>query len=219
MIDKMYIIEKDIETKIEIKNSKFICNLMIAHSEEEANKKLEVIKKKYYDARHNCFGYRIGINKLYEKQNDDGEPRGTAGVPILNTLKQNDLTNCISIVTRYFGGILLGSSGLLRAYVESTNESIQQSTKSQIYMGQIVNIDTDYSHFNIIENYLRDFENIYQIKKIFSENINIEYIIEDSNIDLIEKNLLNITNGKININILDKVYFSIFNKKPKIINI
>lgn len=108
-MNKLITIYEDIENEIVIKKSKFIANLIYVKTEEEAKNKIYEIKKKYHDARHNCIAYRIlnEDNKIVEKFSDDGEPSGTAGGPMLNILQKNNMVNCLIIVTRYFGGILL----------------------------------------------------------------------------------------------------------------
>lgn len=108
-MNKLITIYEDIENEIVIKKSKFIANFIYVKTEEEAKNKIYEIKKKYHDARHNCISYRIlnEDNKIVEKFSDDGEPSGTAGGPMLNILQKNNMVNCLIIVTRYFGGILL----------------------------------------------------------------------------------------------------------------
>ena len=115
------IIEKTSAEIVE-KKSKFICNVFHVESIDEAEKYICEIKKKYHDARHNCYAY--SIENEITKSSDDGEPSGTAGVPILNILKGKNLSNIIVIVTRYFGGILLGTGGLVRAYSEATQKAL-----------------------------------------------------------------------------------------------
>ena len=108
----MRVILENKTAEIVEKKSRFIANIFYVESVEAAEEKLAEIKKKHYDAKHNCFAYIIGTNGEQVKSSDDGEPQGTAGHPMLDILKGNDLTNCIAIVTRYFGGTLLGTGGL-----------------------------------------------------------------------------------------------------------
>ena len=213
----MNIIKNNIKTQIEIKNSKFICNLIYVDNEDAADLELEKIKKEHYDARHNCFAYILGKNCNIKKQSDDGEPRGTAGIPILNVLENKNLTNCIAVVTRYFGGVLLGAGGLLRAYVDSVTEAINKADILEVYEGVSFNINTDYQHFGSIEKLFESFENVHLVKSSFSEKIIIEYVCPMDDFDNIKNKLVNITNGKIELNILENLYFSIFDNKIKII--
>ena len=109
-MEKFFSIDKNTEVEITVKKSKFIANLIKVDNQEMANEKLKEIKKKYHDARHNCFAYRVyEEDNLIERFSDDGEPSGTAGSPMLNILQKNDIANALVVVTRYFGGILLGT--------------------------------------------------------------------------------------------------------------
>ena len=123
-------IKENIQAEIVVKKSKFICNLIKIETQEEAEDIIKQIKKKYYDARHNCVAYRvIKDERIIERSSDDGEPSGTAGGPMLNILQKSDFCNVLVIVTRYFGGILLGTGGLVRAYSEATIDAINNAEK------------------------------------------------------------------------------------------
>lgn len=124
----MKTIKEDVSTQIIEKKSKFIANLFYVTSEEEAKEKLEKTRKKYYDAKHHCYAYRIADAKnVIEKASDDGEPSGTAGAPMLHLLNKLELANVLLVVTRYFGGILLGTGGLIRAYTQVSQSAIEKS--------------------------------------------------------------------------------------------
>ena len=110
----MKVITSEATAEVVEKKSRFIANLFYISSEDEAESKLNEIRKKHYDAKHNCYAYVIGKDAETLKSSDDGEPSGTAGHPMLDILKGNNLTNCIAIVTRYFGGTLLGTGGLVK---------------------------------------------------------------------------------------------------------
>ena len=125
----MKTIKENVNAQISEKKSKFIADLIYVSSEEEAQANLEQIRKKYYDARHHCFAYRIlEKDTILERASDDGEPSGTAGTPMLNLLSKNDLMNVLLVVTRYFGGILLGTGGLVRAYTEASQQAIKKAS-------------------------------------------------------------------------------------------
>ncbi len=125
----MKTIKENVNAQISEKKSKFIADLIYVSSEEEAQANLEQIRKKYYDARHHCFAYRIlEKDTILERASDDGEPSGTAGAPMLNLLSKNDLMNVLLVVTRYFGGILLGTGGLVRAYTEASQQAIKKAS-------------------------------------------------------------------------------------------
>lgn len=117
-------IQRDIQHEIIIEKSRFICTLRKVESEVEATDYLKAIKKQYWDATHNCSAYIIGMNMEQQRSSDDGEPSGTAGIPMLEVLKKRGLHNVLAVVTRYFGGVKLGAGGLIRAYGRSVSEAI-----------------------------------------------------------------------------------------------
>ena len=129
-MDGFITIKEDTEYVLVEKKSKFIANLIKVSNQEEAEEKIKYFKKKYFDARHNCVAYRVMEDStIIEKSSDDGEPSGTAGGPMLNILQKNNLCNVLIVVTRYFGGILLGTGGLVRAYSDSLIGAIGNSKK------------------------------------------------------------------------------------------
>lgn len=141
-MEEFITILKNETAEIVEKKSKFIANLFHVESVEEAENRIKDIKKKYHDARHNCIAYRVAENgQIIEKSSDDGEPSGTAGGPMLNILQKNNLCNLVIVVTRYFGGILLGTGGLVRAYSEVTQQAIEKSTKVIKVIGREMIID------------------------------------------------------------------------------
>ena len=129
-------IKSNVQAEIVEKKSKFIANLFYVDSIKQAEKLIQETKQKYHDARHNCVAYRIiEEDSIVEKASDDGEPSGTAGLPMLHILQTNNLANVLIIVTRYFGGILLGTGGLVRAYSNSLIEAIGKSEKQEKCLG------------------------------------------------------------------------------------
>lgn len=164
-------IKENIQTEIIVKKSKFICNLIKVESQEEAENKIKIIKKKYYDARHNCIAYRVIENeKIIEKSSDDGEPSGTAGGPMLNILQKNNICNVVCIVTRYFGGILLGTGGLVRSYSDSLLNAIDNSTKIEKCIGLEFETEIDYNNLETFKYYCK-------INNIFIEDLKYSDII------------------------------------------
>lgn len=174
-------IESDISSEIVEKKSKFICNLIKVQSQEEAEKKIKEIKKKYFDARHNCVAYRVYEDERFiEKASDDGEPSGTAGGPMLNILKNQNLGNVLAVVTRYFGGILLGTGGLVRAYSDATIKAIENAKKVKKILGQSMSVILEYQYFNTFKYYCQKNDiNIVDIK--YLDNI-VCNIVMDENI-------------------------------------
>lgn len=150
------------------KKSKFIASIFPVQSTLEAEEIIKETRKKYHDARHNCIAYRVMQNgKVAEKCNDDGEPAGTAGTPILMILQKNNLCNLLVIVTRYFGGILLGTGGLVSCYSEVTIKAISNAEKIIKCRGVEANVITNYSNLELFRYYCK-------IKNI--NIINIEYL-------------------------------------------
>ena len=143
-------ISQNTEFEIKEKKSKFIAHLIYIESKIDAEDKIKEFKKKYHDARHNCYAYRVqdGDN-MYEKANDDGEPSGTAGAPMLNILQKSNLCNVIVIVTRYFGGILLGTGGLVRCYSGAAQGVIEKASKIEIERGTEFKIKVEYNIIGI----------------------------------------------------------------------
>ena len=139
----------------EIQKSKFIASVRNVESEDEAREFLRETKKKFFDATHNCSAWILGENGDKQKSNDDGEPGGTAGNPILETIKKNKLTNIIVVVTRYFGGIKLGAGGLVRAYSRSASLGIDAAAIVERKIFRKVNITVEYSLLAQVENFLR----------------------------------------------------------------
>ena len=138
------------------KKSKFIANLYYVENKEQAENKIKELKKKYFDARHNCVAYRVIENEnIIEKSSDDGEPSGTAGAPMLNILQKNNLCNVLIVVTRYFGGILLGTGGLVRCYSEATIRAIENADKIEICQGVEFKVRLEYSELENFKYYCK----------------------------------------------------------------
>ncbi len=164
-------IKEEVYVEIVEKKSKFIAHLFPVENVEEAENIIKETKKKYYDARHNCIAYRIvDKSKVIEKASDDGEPSGTAGGPMLNILQKNNLANILVIVTRYFGGILLGTGGLVRAYSDSLIKAIELSTKVEKCLGTELNVYIKYTYYETFKHYCKK-NNINIVDSQYLENI------------------------------------------------
>ncbi|MCI9246632.1 MAG: YigZ family protein [Clostridia bacterium] len=152
----MKTIEKEVSAEIVEKKSKFIGNLFYVENVKEAEAKLEEIRKKYHDARHHCFAYRIiEDNHVVERANDDGEPSGTAGAPMLQLLSKNEIVNSLVVVTRYFGGILLGTGGLVRAYSQATAEAMQKAKWIGLEKGEVIKLSVSYQNLAYLQYYCK----------------------------------------------------------------
>ncbi len=164
-------IKENVVAEIVEKKSKFIANLIYVDNTRDAENIIKDIKKKYFDARHNCIAYRIVENeKIVERSSDDGEPSGTAGAPMLTILQKNNLANVLVIVTRYFGGILLGTGGLVRAYSESTIKAIEEADKVEMILGEELEVVLDYNNFENFKYYCKNNE-INIVNPQYTENI------------------------------------------------
>lgn len=172
-------ISENVTKELIEKKSKFIANIFYIETIEEGEELIKKIQKKYFDARHNCFAYRIITSKgVYEKSSDDGEPSGTAGAPMLNILQKNNISNILVIVTRYFGGILLGTGGLVRAYSDSLLLALEKAKKIQKCVGEILQIEVGYNNFEKFK-YCCNKEEVNIIESEFLENIACKIEIEE----------------------------------------
>ena len=184
-----YTIYNDVQTEITEKKSKFIANIYKVESVEQAEEKIKSIKKKYFDAKHHCIAYRIQDNNgIIEKFSDDGEPSGTAGAPMLTILQKNNLCNVIVIVTRYFGGILLGTGGLVRAYSDVTLNVIKESILVEKVEGLQIKLKTKYSNLEIFKYYCKK-NNINIINIEYQEEIIIKIEIEKDKKEIFFKDI------------------------------
>lgn len=181
------ILEKNTTAEIIEKKSRFIANLFYVETPQEAEDKIKQVKKKYYDAKHNCFAYiTLNGNEIQKKCSDDGEPSGTAGAPMLEILEKQSIYNVVVIVTRYFGGILLGTGGLVRAYSDSLKEAIKKSTLVEQESGYEAEIKLPYADFEKFKYYC----NKNNINIINSEYL--DFIICKIEVNDAEKNRLEI---------------------------
>lgn len=197
-MDKYYCFRTPVTNSITIKRSEFITNLIPVTSEQEIEEHLKNLRKKYYDATHNCYAYILGTNnEIKYKASDDGEPSRTAGVPILDSLQKNNLTNCLCVVTRYFGGIKLGAGGLVRAYSESASSAISLITDlEEIIEKTKITITLSYDLTNIV---LKQMNSYTLIDKNFLNDVVLTYELPKEKRDEVIANLINSTNGKISI--------------------
>lgn len=194
----MYRIQEEIENTIIIQKSEFITHLFRVETIDDVNNILDNIRKKYYDATHNCYAYILGDKQDIQKCSDDGEPAKTAGAPMIDVLKKNNMTNILAVVTRYFGGILLGAGGLVRAYSSSVSEALN---KAKLYDTLDVTdfiITTSYSGYNTILN----IKEINIIDTSFTDSVIITGYVEKEIFDKLEEILYK---NKIDPNSLKKI--------------
>ena len=192
----MNTINKEFSTTIEIKKSKFIATLIPVETVDAVNEALKRVRKKYYDATHNCYSYIIGQDGTTYKYSDDGEPSQTAGIIIYNALSKNNLTNILCIVTRYFGGIKLGAGGLVRAYAQATSDVISASEILEIIEYANLKITFDYSYTTQI---LKMFSEEEKVDQSYTDKVTLEYKIPICKINAYKEQLIELTNGSIKI--------------------
>lgn len=181
----MYTINNNCTNEIIIKNSRFICVLYKIKKTDEVTELINKTKEIYPDATHYCYAY---IVNNFKKASDDGEPGGTAGTPMLKVLENNNLTNILAIVIRYFGGIKLGASGLIRAYTKSITTTLSTVTIKKLIKGFNIDITFNYNRIKEIDYLLKD---IKINNKTFEDNITYNLDIEENFLDTITNNKIN----------------------------
>lgn len=173
------------------KGSKFLAFAYPLKTEEEAKNYVGQLKKEYHDARHHCYAYRLGAQKTVFRVNDDGEPSGTAGKPILGQILSNDLTNILIVVVRYFGGTLLGTSGLIQAYKESSADAIKNAAIIDCFVYSNVRVKFDYIQLNAVMKVIKDYE-IEPSEQLFDTECNILLKIKKEKEEMVLKKLKSI---------------------------
>lgn len=208
MLSYYYTVKPSGSDEIVIQKSRFIGYVKRVESEEEAQSFIQEIKKKHYDATHNCSAYLIGEHDEIQKANDDGEPSGTAGVPILEVLKKQHLKDTAVVVTRYFGGIKLGAGGLIRAYGSTTSQAIKTTgiVKRQLMKG--FSITVDYGLLGKLENVLRNSDHIIETIN-YLDNVEFIVYVEDGNEEEFQSWIVDLTNDNATITKKDAKYIEI----------
>ena len=201
-------IENSYFTEWEISKSRFLTYLKHVENEKDAQEFINSIKKKHFDARHNCSAYIIGERSEIQKSSDDGEPSGTAGSPMLEVLKKNELSDIVVVVTRYFGGIKLGAGGLIRAYGKSVTLGLEVS---QIVKKSIFNcyqLEINYDLLGMLENYLHQNE-IRIPDKAYTDKVIFTILLPQNITDTTLKDITNLTAARCNIHELEPIYLNI----------
>src|SRR3954465_11611829 len=205
MLSQYYTVKENGEHEIVIQKSRFISHVARAETEEAAQEFIQRIKKENWNATHNCSAYLIGENDHIQKANDDGEPSGTAGVPILEVLKKKELKDTAVVVTRYFGGIKLGAGGLIRAYSKATSEGINATGVVIRKLMRVISTTVDYTWLGKLENELRS--SIYQIKEIqYLDQVFIHIFAEEEKRQEYIDWMTELTNGQAQISDGDMLY-------------
>lgn len=195
MLPHFYTVKGYGETEIIIQKSRFIANVARAENEQAAQQFIEKIKKEHWSATHNCSAYLIGENDQIQKANDDGEPSGTAGVPILEVLKKKKLKNTVAVITRYFGGIKLGAGGLIRAYGKAASEGIKTAGTVERVLMKVIHTKVDYTWLGKLENELRS--SSYTLKEIhYQDKVEIEVFVAENETENFKEWMISLTNGQ-----------------------
>lgn len=184
--------------EIEEKKSLFIAHIYHVESEEEAVCNINEVKKKYWDARHNCYAYVVGERAELQRFSDDGEPQGTAGKPILDIITKSGIYNCLIVVTRYFGGTLLGTGGLIRAYQAAAKEGLAHSTVLDVMPGIRGEMNTDYNSIGKIQ-YICAEMGIDILQTEYTENVHIEIVTELEKYGQFVQKITDAFSGKIDV--------------------
>ena len=189
-------IKEDGQVQEEIKKSRFICHAKRVYSEEEARDFITAIKKEHYKATHNCSAFIVGERSEIKRTSDDGEPSGTAGVPMLGVLENHNLTNVCVVVTRYFGGIKLGAGGLIRAYAGSVALAVKEIGIIEIKEQAGIQIHMTYAQYQEYGNFLKE-HNLIELETNFTEKVDTMIFIDKEKKDGIKADLIEFFNGKV----------------------
>ena len=205
MLSRYFTVKEYGEHEIIIQKSRFIAQIKRAETEAEAQAFIQEVKKKHWNATHNCSAYLIGEHDQIQKANDDGEPGGTAGVPMLEVLKKRNLKDTVVVVTRYFGGIKLGAGGLIRAYGKATSEGLDAIGIVERILKQVIHTTIDYTWLGKIEKELRASE--HKIKEIhYLDKVEIETYVDESLVPSFREWMIELTNGQCTIRQGETVY-------------
>ncbi len=200
------VVTKEGTGEIVEKKSRFIGSTFAVESVEEAEKRIAEVSKKYWDARHNCYAYVIGKNSENTRCSDNGEPSGTAGKPILEVITGAGLTNTLVIVTRYFGGALLGTGGLVRAYTQAAQAAIAASETGEMVYARQLTLEVAYNMINNVKYFLEQ-NKISISDPRYTENVQYDICVREEDKDRITEGLIQKCEGKITITEGDAGYY------------
>lgn len=212
MLEKYRTVLEGGEGEIVEKKSRFIASVRLAESEEEALAFIEEVRKKYWDARHNCYAYSVGTNREYTRCSDDGEPSGTAGRPMLDVILGEELYNVAVVVTRYFGGVLLGTGGLVRAYSRTVQEGLANSCVIEKRRGVSLQVTTDYSGIGKIQ-YLAGERNVPVLDAVYTDQVIMKLLVPDGEVERMKKAITEGTSGRAGLEIEKELYFAVLDGK------
>ncbi len=188
------------------KKSRFIATVFRVENVQEAEDRIAEMQKKYWDARHNCYAFVIGADMSVSRCSDNGEPSGTAGKPILEVIKGSGVTNVLIVVTRYFGGVLLGTGGLVRAYTQAAQAGLTASVIGDMCYGERLHLTADYGMINNIQYFLRQ-EEIPLENEIYTDKVEYDITVRSEDVTRVTDGLIQKTEGKIAISKIEEGYF------------
>ena len=185
------------ETELAEKRSRFIGQVWRVSSEEEARARIEETKKKHYDARHNCWCYRIRAGGV-ERYSDDGEPQGTAGQPMLNVFQREDVTDVACVVTRYFGGVLLGAGGLVRAYTQSAKDALDAAGISVVRRWVAMEVPCTYAQFESMRREVTSFDGVVE-RVDYGADVLLSALLPEEKAQTFAARVLDVTAGAVEV--------------------
>lgn len=196
MLNSYHTVRENGRSEIEIKKSRFICSLKRVETEEEAKEFVQKIKKEHWKANHNCSAFVIGEKNEIQRSSDDGEPSGTAGVPMLEVLKKNQLINVAAVVTRYFGGTKLGTGGLIRAYTHSVSHALNEIGIVEGTLQQEISVHITYPQLGKLENFLE--HQGYPVKDtLYTDQVTVICFVKETEVPSFTSSLIELLNGQV----------------------
>lgn len=207
MLEEYRTVYEGKEAEIIEKKSRFIATVRLVKTEEEALAFIEEMKKKYWNASHNCFAYVLGERGEILRASDDGEPSGTAGKPMLDVLRGEGLHDTAVVVTRYFGGTLLGTGGLVRAYSKAVQEGLAKSSLITKYHGTLLEIGTDYNGVGKLQ-YLFGQNKIPVMDAQYAEDVKFQILVKKSQEEEIKKAVTEATSARASVTVLKELYYA-----------
>lgn len=201
-----FTIKDEVSSQFEEKKSVFIGHIKRVYNEDEAKEFISKIKSEHREARHNVYAYVIGENMGIQRYSDDGEPQGTGGIPVLEVIKKNEITDVVVVVTRYFGGILLGKGGLVRAYSKGAALAVSEGGIVEKVKGLVIDVIIDYDMLGKVQ-YLFE-QNLWHTENIdYTDKVKLTMYCPKDIIEVVQSSIIETTNGKCEIIIGDEDYY------------
>ncbi|WP_430616811.1 hypothetical protein IGJ66_000623 [Enterococcus sp. DIV0176] len=196
MIERYLTVKEDSQSEIEIKKSRFICSFKRVTTEEEAKTFIQAVKKEHWKANHNCSAFVIGDKSEIQRSSDDGEPSGTAGIPMLEVLKKNELINVVAVVTRYFGGIKLGAGGLIRAYTQAVSHGLTEVGIVEGTLQQELAVAITYPQLGKLENFL-ELQQVTVKETRYTDQVIVVCMVDETDISQFKATVTELLNGQV----------------------